>query len=230
MSKKSLILLHGAVGSASQFHVLIGSLSNHFYVHAFDFRGHGADAYDGVLTMQLLAEDVIHYMDKNDIKKADLFGYSMGGYAALCAAIGHPERIHRITTLGTKWQWNEEIAAREAKMLDADTMLQKVPAFTEMLRLRHTGLDWKSLLHRTAGLMLDLGHTGGLKAEDLINIQIPVNICLGSEDRMVTREESAEVAACLPNGSFTLLEGVPHPWEKVDVEILEKVMKSFFED
>ena len=223
-----LILLHGALGAASQFDQLVIKLSPYFDIHTFDFRGHGADGYEGIITMELFVNDIIDYLDEHGLKRCDIFGYSMGGYAAVIAAMEHPDRIRRIMTLGTKWHWDAETAAKELKMLDPDTILEKVPAYAEMLRLRHAGQGWQALVHRTAGLISHLGYTGGPTEADFGRVHIPVCVCLGSEDRMVTKEESEYASGCMPGGVFKLLEGLPHPLEKVDISILAEEISCFF--
>ena len=60
--KNTLLLLHGALGSASQFTGLTEKLKDNFDVHTFDFSGHGADHYDGILTMERLSNDFLEYM------------------------------------------------------------------------------------------------------------------------------------------------------------------------
>lgn len=75
--------------------------------------------------------------------------------------------------------------------------------------------------------MTHLGYIGGFKEEDFRHVAVPVRICLGSEDRLVTPEESVAASEQIPQGTFSLLEGVPHPLEKVDVELLSKEIKAF---
>lgn len=226
--KSSLILLHGAIGAASQFEQLMGKLSQDFDVHAFDFSGHGNNSYTGNLNMEIFEGDITNYMDANDLNQCNLFGYSMGGYAALNLSMKHPKRVLRIMTLGTKWYWNKDIANKETKMLHADTISEKVPAFAEMLHLRHSGQGWKPLLERTIEMMIQLGEDGGFKEADLAGIDLPVKICLGSEDRMVTMDESVNTAENLPNGTFELLNGVSHPIEKLDMDLISEKIKKWF--
>jgi hypothetical protein len=45
---------------------------------------------------------------------------------------------------------------------------------------------------------------------------------------MVGREESERAAHALPKGKFQLLEATPHPMEKVDIEVLQAVLRIFF--
>ncbi len=226
--KSSLLLLHGAIGAASQFEQLIGKLSTDFDVHTFDFSGHGSNSYSGNLNMKIFEGDIINFMNANDLNQCNIFGYSMGGYAALNLSIKHPQRISRLMTLGTKWYWNRDIANKETKMLHADTISEKVPAFAEMLKLRHSGQGWKPLLERTIEMMVQLGESGGFKEADLAGIKLPVKICLGSEDRMVTMEESVNTAENLPKGTFELFNGVSHPIEKLDMDFLAEEIKKWF--
>ena len=223
-----LLLLHGALGSASQFDELKNKLNHQYDVHTFDFSGHGADNYGGALSIELFANDILNYLTDNGIEKCKIFGYSMGGYAAVTLAFKHPDRINSIITLGTKWQWDPDIAAKETKMLDADNISEKIPAFAEMLRYRHKGQGWRTLLKRTEELMTELGNKGGLKEEDLRNIDIPIHIWLGLEDRMVTKEESLAVSNRIKTATFRILESMPHPLEKLDMEFLaEEIIKTF---
>ncbi|MBK9228864.1 MAG: alpha/beta fold hydrolase [Ignavibacteria bacterium] len=56
-------------------------------------------------------------IEKTRISPCNIFGYSMGGYAALYAAKKYPGVIGKIFTLGTKFEWNEESSASEVKLL-----------------------------------------------------------------------------------------------------------------
>ncbi|MBK9151549.1 MAG: alpha/beta hydrolase [Saprospiraceae bacterium] len=225
--KPHLLLLHGALGSKSQFDALIPLLNTQYHTHSFDFSGHGADCYDNELSMELFCEDILRYMEKNQISECTLFGYSMGGYAALNFVGKHPERVNRIMTLGTKWAWSPDAAAREAAMLDPEIMMAKVPAFAEMLDKRHNGQGWKKLVYRTRELMHRLGESGEYDPGFLHSIQIPVLICVGSLDKMVSLEESDYVSKQIPNGNFKILDSTPHPLEKVDMHILAEEIKAF---
>lgn len=226
--KTPLLLLHGALGAAAQFDELKAKLAPDFEVFTFDFSGHGNNSYDGILTMDKLKDDILSYLDAHHLIRVDIFGYSMGGYAAVTLAALHPERMRRIMTLGTKWQWSPELANQEVKMLDPETILSKVPNFAEVLRHRHPGQGWRALLHQTAGLITHLGYTGGLKESDLRRVELPVLVCLGSADRMVSVEESESAATWMPAGRYHVLQDVPHALEKVDTDTLVQVINQWF--
>lgn len=218
--KNPLLLLHGALGSAAQFDVLRQELSTDRVVFAPGFPGHGGQNTDAEFSITSFAESVSEFLELQDIPQVDIFGYSMGGYVAYWLARHHPERVGRIITLGTKLSWSPETAARETAMLNPEKIAAKVPAFAQMLAERHAPADWQEVVRKTAGLLHDLGNGAVLGPDDFRAIGCPVVVGLGEADNMVTREESEQVAAWLPNGRFEVLPGVKHPFEQVDQKML----------
>ena len=136
--------------------------------------------------------------------------------------------MKRVATLGTKFNWNAEIAAKEVKMLSPDAIEQKVPMFAEKLSRDHAPLNWKNVLEGTAKMMLGLGAGNGLSQNDFTKIEHQVLLGLGAEDKMVTLEETIQVANWLPNANLQILEGVPHPLEKADPKVVAQFIKNAF--
>ena len=226
MSKSPILLLHGALGSEAQFHKLKSELSELFDVHTLTFEGHGGRSSNRPFSMANFVENAVEYLDQNEIRTIDIFGYSMGGYVALMLAQTHPNRVKRIVTLGTKFAWNPEFAAMEVRKLNPDKIEEKVPKFAEFLNNVHAPLDWKKVVLDTAEVMIDLGETRPLDAH-YSAIACPTLILLGSLDNMSTIEESQSVAEQLSNGQFQLIPDVEHPIEKVDVIIVKKHLRDF---
>lgn len=225
--KPNLILLHGALGTKAQFKTIKEQLSDHFKVHDLDFEGHGSNPSSNEFTMELFAQNVIQYLTEHNIEQTHIFGYSMGGYVGLTVAKSTPERIGKIVTLGTKFNWTKEIAEQEIKMLNPDKIEEKVPAFAQSLQTIHTHNNWKEMMKKTANMMLGLGMGKRFSSDDLEKIDTEVLIGIGDKDRMVSIEESKESANILPNGQLKIIEGFPHPIEKVDTEVLKSIIIDF---
>jgi esterase/lipase len=170
---------------------------------------------------------VLDWMNEHYIQTIDIFGYSMGGYVALWLARFYPERVGKIFTLGTKLKWNDEEAEREIKMLNPEKVTEKVPAFALELEVRHGEHEWKSVMTRTALLMKDLAHTH-LTEQDFLKIDKQILLGRGSEDTMVTSEETDYVHHLVKNSEYKTYEGVPHPIAKVPVTLLEKEFERFY--
>ena len=187
---KDLLLLHGALGCKKQFDGLKLLLENKYKVHAFNFLGHGGKATNKAFSNKLFSENILQYLNENEIDSCDIFGYSMGGYVALFCAKKHPNKIDKIITLATKFDWTPETAAKEIKMLNPKIIEEKVPKFATMLRARHEPNDWKVVLQNTADMMHGLGNGNALNEDDFKGIKNEVLVAVGNEDKMVSIEES----------------------------------------
>ncbi len=226
---KNLIILHGALGTKSQFEQLASQLKDHFKVYTFDFSGHGSKAVDSVdFTIELFAQNLKEFMEENEIQKPLIFGYSMGGYVALKLESLHPGSIEKLVTLGTKFDWNPESAEKEVKMLNAEKIEEKVPSFAAYLKSLHGENNWKMVLQRTAKMMLELGNKPALKSYDFHHIQVPVHLLRGEKDVMVTKEETGEVQHLLRNGSYAEVADWVHPINLVPSDQLAQQLLSLY--
>jgi esterase/lipase len=224
---KNLLILHGAIGSGEQFESLKNQLSTQYDVHTLNFSGHGGEPFESKFNIVQFADDVLSYLDSKKIESVDVFGYSMGGYVALYLAKNTPERISKIITLGTKFNWTSEIAQQEIKLLNAEKIEEKIPAFAELLKQRHAPNNWKEVLARTANMMLEMGQNNPLNINDYKTIKHQVKIGLADQDEMVTKEETKAVANAIPNALFYHLHNSKHPIEKVDLQQLTHEIIDF---
>lgn len=225
---KHILLLHGALGAKQQLAPIADRLRFDSEVVSLNFSGHGGAPFANSFGIDQFMAEVLDFLDNNQLEQVDIFGYSMGGYVALNLAALHPQRVRKIVTLGTKFEWTPESAAKETKMLDPEKIELKVPAFAAQLGQLHAPNDWKILLQKTAQLMLELGQQPPLTPTVLSGIRQEALICLGDADQMVGMEETKQAASALPNGRFYLLEQTPHPIEKVDTDKLSAVLRTFF--
>jgi esterase/lipase len=223
-----LLLLHGAIGSKEQLQPLAEKLKEKFIIHTLNFSGHGGETMPEQFSIETFANDVLNYIDKNELPTINIFGYSMGGYVALYLAKHHPERIEKAFTLATKFLWSPDIAAKETKMLDASKIAEKIPAFAETLAKRHEPNDWKTVLGKTADMMLNMGNKNPLELSDYESIEQKVLIGIGDKDTMVTLEETINVYRKLKNANLLVLPQTQHPIEKVDNDRLSAELISFF--
>ncbi len=225
---QKLLLLHGAIGSKDQLKPLADILKLNYEVHTLNFAGHGGEQMPNQFSIELFANNVLTYMEQNNISKINIFGYSMGGYVALYLAKYYPNKIEKVFTLATKFLWNAEISQKEIKMLDASKIEEKIPAFAQLLEKRHQPNDWKVLLKKTSDMMISLGNKNSLTLLDLTDISATTKIALGDNDNMVTLDETKEVAQNLKNSELLILQDTLHPIEKVEIVNLSDELKTFF--
>jgi pimeloyl-ACP methyl ester carboxylesterase len=225
---QQILLLHGAIGATDQLLPLQRELAGSFTVHCLNFSGHGGLPYAAQsFSIQLFATEVLAFLDKKGITNIPIFGYSMGGYVAMYLAKFHPERVNKIITLATKFKWNETIASNEIKMLNADKIAEKLPAFAATLQKRHAPNDWKIILKKTSAMLTEMGKLNPLKMSDYPAIQNQVLLMLGDRDKMVTMDETAEVYKNLSNAQLAILPNTAHPIEMVDQARLANEIRIF---
>lgn len=225
---KHLLLLHGALGSSAQFNEIKVQLADHVVCHTPDFFGHGklADSRDD-FSIEGFAHQIHDYCNKMKLDEVAVFGYSMGGYVALCLARHQPDLVSSIVTLGTKFDWTSEHAAREIQRLDPFKMEQKVPEFITELKELHGEENWKNIVEKTARMLKEMGEQPVLQESDLALIRNPVLLMLGDEDTMVSTKETEWAAEHLANASVQMLPETPHPFNKVESDKLVKPLLKF---
>ncbi|MFP8488962.1 alpha/beta fold hydrolase [Gracilimonas sp. Q87] len=224
-----VILLHGALGTSDQLKPLADILETDQPIHLMNFEAHGtASIPDRPFRMENFTENVLKYMDERNLEKVHLFGYSMGGYVAMYLARYYPERVEKISTLGTVLKWNSSIAEREVKFLNPDKIKLKVPKFAEELNKRHPA-GWQKVTLKTKDLLLDLGKNPRIKDREWSEITHNIRIHVGDSDSTAGLQQSIEVYNELQNGELTVLPDTPHPIGKVNLKLLAVSLDGFFD-
>ncbi|MEM7405600.1 MAG: alpha/beta hydrolase [Pseudomonadota bacterium] len=221
MSKPPLILLHAALGSASQLAPLAACLADRFDVATMDFPGHGeAGPVPERFDYDQFARAVLETMDARGIDSAPVFGHSMGGYVGLYLAVHHPARIAAVHTLGTYFAWTPEAAAETLAELDADLIERKVPRFAQMLADRHVAGGWRTVLGMTAALIERTGASPPLGWDALARVEQRVRVGVGDRDHLTSVAAMHALYRALPNGEMAVFPGMGHAIERAPLALL----------
>lgn len=219
------LLLHGALGSKDQMEPLKHVLSSDFDVISMSVIGHGErESTEETFSIPLFAADVALFLKEKDINKVNIFGYSMGGYLALYMACHYPDKVNKVITFGTKFDWNLSFAKRENELINPSVIEKKVPHFAKILEYRHTGSDWREVLRKSSEILIGLGTKPELDRDCFKKIKQEVLILVGDKDHLVTVEESERVSKQLSNSSCHVIVDCKHEIETCD---LKKFVKYF---
>jgi pimeloyl-ACP methyl ester carboxylesterase len=223
-----VLLLHGALGSRTQLAPLAAALGQR-PTQAMDLSGHGACPLppEGLSFAHFL-DDIDAALDAAGWEQAHLFGYSMGGYAALLYAARRPGRVRSVATLGTKLNWDRAGLERELRMLQPATMRAKVPAFVAQLAAAHGADRWEALVHATAQLITGLHERPLLDAATLATIACPVLLCVGDQDRTAVPEDTLAAARRIPHAGTLVLPRTGHPVGAVHLPLLLGHLEAFW--
>jgi pimeloyl-ACP methyl ester carboxylesterase len=99
-----LVVLHGAFMTIELMGKLIPGLAQGRQVIAVELQGHGHTAdVDRPITYEHLADDTAALLRHLGIGSADVYGYSLGGGAALQLAIRHPELVRKLVVVSASY-------------------------------------------------------------------------------------------------------------------------------
>lgn len=192
-----LLLLHGNGGSSKYFSKQIPELSRYFKVYAIDSRGHGQSTNkSSTLTFQQMAEDLFSLMQIEQIKQANILGFSDGANLAMVFTVKYPDKVHSLVlnagnTLDSGVVFPLRIATYiEYKIVSFLSLFsQKMKQKKEMIGL----------------MMKDIG----IDSNDLKKITCKTLILVGKYD-IIKRSHSMYLARTIPKASFVLIPGQGH--------------------
>ena len=206
-----IVVLHGAHMNIETMGEIIPMLAKTHTVYALEFQGHGRTTdIDRPITYENLADDVSVFMDRVGLKKADIFGYSMGAAAAMQVAIRHPAKVDQLITASAGY-----------------SMSGFQPAYLEMIPTMTFDMfagfeeDWRKLAPNPEGFaefidkMIALEHEPLEWEEQVKELKQPTLIITGDAD-VVTLEHTVAMFRLLGGGIMGDM-GVPLPASRLAV-------------
>lgn len=100
-ASQTIVMVHGMFTNISVFYFNIApELAKHYHIVMYDLRSHGlSERVDSGYNLGVMADDLIALLDKLELKKVHLVGYSYGGLIALKAAMLYPQRIDKVAVI-----------------------------------------------------------------------------------------------------------------------------------
>lgn len=237
---RTLIVLHGHLGSSIIFRNLMEVLSQYIRIIAIDLRGFGKSTnYKEVKNISEFAEDIKYLIENLQVKNAAIMGVSLGAGVALNFACQYPSLVDRVIMLGTMglrgWDQEdkeftyEEIANSEgfSKLL-AEAQAKNHAYFERILQpyawllstnkfkeLCKESMDYAAI-KRAIGLIASAD-----LAENLEKLTAKVLIIHGQKDNVFPKELAEDAADEI--GENALLEIWKENGEMLLAEVPEKV-------
>lgn len=200
-----VILLHGGLGNGGNWGYQVPALvENGYRVILIDTRGHGHSTRDEKpFSYELLASDVAAVMDRLNIQKAHLVGWSDGACTALVLASQFPARVTGVFFFA-------------CNMDPSGTKEFEMTPIVQRCFNRHVK-DYAQL-SSTPGQFAEFSEAVGLmqstqpnySASDLAQIRVPATIVHSEFDEFIKREHAEYLASSIPNAKLVHLRGVSH--------------------
>jgi pimeloyl-ACP methyl ester carboxylesterase len=184
-----VVVLHGAYMNIPSMGAIIPELAKTRRVYAIEFQGHGRTTdIDRRITYQNLADDVATFMDSVGLANADIFGYSMGGQAALQLAIRHPEKVKKLIAASVAYDlrgWQPVYTAAIPTM--TVEMITGLPFAADYRKLAANPNGFPELVRK----LIALEKEPMAWEEDIKKIKAPVLVISGDADVMTLEHSVA---------------------------------------
>jgi len=242
--KTPLLVLHGSFMSADGMAPLVERFARTRTVIALDARGHGRTPdIAGPVTYELLADDAAGVLAALGVKAADVYGYSMGGIAAIALAIRHPERVNKLIVVSAPYnregwypevgksfeQWSPNMLAGSG--LEADyKRLSPTPDSLPVLLAKHKVMEtapygWPDARIRAlnAPTMVVVGDADGVQLEHALKFFA----LRGGADRKAAVQG---FLADAPRARLAVLPGTSHIGVMARAQLVVDVVTPFLDD
>lgn len=208
-----LFLLHGNGENGTYFVNQLSFFSDKYRVIAVDTRGHGKSPRGTApFTMEQFAADLRELMEKLQISRAIILGFSDGANIAMKFALKYPDRVKalilnggNLDTKGVKRsvQIPIEIGYRFAKLFAGKS--KEAKTHMEIL-----------------GLMVN---EPNIRPEELREIQAPTLVIAGTKD-MIKQPHTEMIAENIPNATLSVIPG-DHFIANKNAEAFNKEVEAF---
>jgi pimeloyl-ACP methyl ester carboxylesterase len=202
-----LVVLHGAFMTIGGMGAFVSALAETREVIAVELQGHGHTAdVDRPLSYEQMADDVAALIGHLGIERADVFGYSMGGGAALQLAMRHPELVRKLVVVSASstsegvypevWEGIEQVSPE---------LFAGTPWKEEYDRVAPNPDAFPTLVEKLK--QLDL-RPFSWPLEEISAISAPTMVVIGDSDG-TTPEHAVELFRLRGGGVFGDLAGLP---------------------
>ncbi|MGQ7890267.1 alpha/beta fold hydrolase [Paenibacillus sp. WC2504] len=227
-----VILLHGFPLDHRMWQAQVEALSDNYRVITPDLRGMGhSDVPKANISIEQYADDILTMMDKMDIQKAALGGFSMGGYVAFALLRKAPKRFTGLLLANTRPE-ADGLEARKNRMNMASALYDKGAsaardAMLPKLLTEQTAKDQPGLVESLSAVMASMPAEGLVHASlamafrsdsvDLLGaISVPTLVIAGEKDLIAPPDVMKKMADAIPGASFHAIPEASHlaPMEK----------------
>jgi pimeloyl-ACP methyl ester carboxylesterase len=214
-----LLLIHGLGARGEDWAPMIPAMAaKGFHVYAPDLLGYGRSAHPDVsYSISMEEAAVVQFMHAVHVKRADVGGWSMGGWVSLKLALDHPEMVDRLVvydsagiyfpaTFGPELFTPNDVAGvrRLTAMLTPNP--RKMPEFVAKAALRKLQANaW--VIRRSMSAMTN-GHD--LLDFRLNNMQVPTLIVWGAQDALIPLSVGTMMHQDVPHSVLNVMEGCGH--------------------
>jgi pimeloyl-ACP methyl ester carboxylesterase len=197
-----VVLLHGGLTDSRDFSGNLDALAGRFRLLLPERRGHGHTAdVAGPITVELMAQDTIAFLDRIVGGRAHVVGYSGGAIVALWVAVRRPDLVDRLVMVSGAFHPDGLILQPTA---DGPPPAPLVAAYAEV---SPDGADHFPVV--IAKIARAVAEAPGLAPAELTAVTCPT-LVMAADDDIVTLEHTLALYRGLPAAQLAVIPGTSH--------------------
>lgn len=214
----TIILLHGLYDDANTWSAVAQLLARNYRVIALDRRGAGlTDKPDKGYDFQTLANDVLSFVNKLNLKRVRLVGHSAGAGVALTVAATNPEKVDSVVLVDGGF-WAKRAESSDTKSPPPCTAKPVECQRTKAIERGSMDYDAERLYARvSAPTLLIMGIPAKAEAEQFAD-----------ELRQAQSHVEKVANEKLQNGKMVVISGTSHWIQRDQPNELASVIRRFF--
>jgi len=218
-----LVLLHGGFGGVHVFGSQLPAFAERHRVLVPEQRGRGHTAdIAGAITYQILADDIIGFLEHTVGEPAHLVGVSDGGIVGLLVAMQRPDLLRKLVTVGANYH-------RDGLMGSMWTDASHDDEAWAMPRQRYAAVSPDGPNHFPVvfgKLQRMWREEPALTVGDIATISIPVLVVAGDDD-VIRHAHTVALYEALAHGQLAVIPGASHAVFIERPELLNRIILDF---
>lgn len=197
-----LVLMHGGLTDSRDFGGNLDELGNRFRLYAPERRGHGhTPDVEGPLTIELMSQDTIAFLETIVGRPAHLVGYSAGAMVALRVVVARPDLVNKLVLISGAFSSDGMIIRPSA---DGEPPPQLVAAYASV---SPDGADhFRTIIVKIAR---SASEEAGLTPDELNTVECQTLVMLGDDD-IVSLEHNVQLYRAVPNAQLAVVPSASH--------------------
>ena len=221
---KTIVFIHGLSDSLLYWEFLANNLKHDYQVLRVDLQGHGESELENEeITIETYVRDLNNLLEKLDISKVSLIGFSLGSAVALSFAAKYPSKVDSIVLMSAFYKADD--ALRETLTHFKNALNTSFEEFYDVILPMVLCEDVIEANKKELELLKDIGSQNAntkayIKAVDaclnfnaeeyLSEIDVPTLILASKRDEISKLDMQKELSDKIKNSELIVFDNVKH--------------------
>ena len=214
-----VVLLHGGLADAREFALTTPALAADFRVFVPERRGHGhTPDVEGPITYDLMADDMIAFLEARIDRAAHLVGHSDGANVALLVALKRPDLVRRLVLISANFHYTGLVPGA----IDVNQVVGMMAGLYGTTS--PDGPEHLAVVGAKVARMIAEEPT--LTVADLEDVRAPTLVMCGDDDA-ISLEHTVALYRGIPRSELAVVPGTSHVLVLEKPELCNKLIVDF---